>query len=87
MVFCFYLYIYHSSWFMGFYVDGVFGVLLSCIFGWLICLGAVFGMVCDAFDCGWLRLSLLIDALRVLVLGDGGVAGVVFGRDLGVCWE
>ena len=66
---------------------GFLDAFSMCISGWLICLGVVFGMVCDAFDCGWLKLGLLADALRVLVLGDGGVARVVFGRDLGVCWE
>ena len=77
MVFCFHLYIYHSSWFMGFYVDSWTGVFLSWVFGWLIYLGVVFGVVCDAVDCGWLKLSLLVGVLVVLVLGDGGVAGVV----------
>lgn len=47
--------------------------------GWLVCLRVVSGMVCDAVDCGWLKLNLLIDVLRVLVLGDCGVVGVGVG--------
>lgn len=47
-----------------------------CVFGWLICLGMTFGVICGAVDCGWLKLNLLIDVLGVLVLDDGGVAEV-----------
>lgn len=36
-------------------------------------------MVCDAVDCGWLKLNLLIDVSGILVLGDGGVVVVGVG--------
>lgn len=37
-------------------------------------------MVCDVVDCGWLKLSLLIDVSGILVLGDCGVVGVGVGE-------
>lgn len=51
-----------------------------CVFGWLICLGMTFGVICGAVDCGWLKLNLLIDVLGVLVLGDCCVVEVGVGE-------
>jgi len=61
---------------------GFLDTFIMCVFGWLICLGMTLEMVCDAGDCGWLKLSLFIGVLGVLVLGDGGAVGVGVG---GVC--
>lgn len=36
----------------------------------------VFGLVCGVSDFGWLILGLLIDVLRVLVLGGSGCVGL-----------
>lgn len=94
MVFCFHLYAYYSSWFMGFYVDGIFGRFWHACF-WLVDLfSVVSGLVCDVVDFGWLILSLMVDVFEVLVLGCGGVVWVVldgfwegFERGLVVCGD
>lgn len=48
---------------------GFLGAFNMRVFGWLICLYVVSGLVCDVVDFGWLKLSLLIDVLGVLVFG------------------
>lgn len=55
---------------------GFLGVFDMRVFGWLICLYVVSGVACDVVDFGWLKLSLFIDVLGVLVWDDSGVIGV-----------
>lgn len=66
---------------------------------WLVDLfWCVFGVVCDAVICGWLKLSLLVgvwglvglrccwELLRIWVVGFSGVDGVDSGLFLGCVW-